>query len=119
MKKLFFSFLLLAFFSSTITTFAKNRPIKVDLDRWMSERSLSIVPVLSHDQHTVYIYSNQLLENIEVKVTDTCGNIVYDEVLTIRSGETISFTLDNTESGEYLIEITHGVKYLYGWFGIY
>lgn len=118
MKKLLLLSLLICL-SHTGVSSTENKQIKVNVTKWKAfSRSMSSTPILSFNGNVIYIYSDQPLKNIEVTVSDNSGDIVYAGNLTVGADETISFTFDNTNSGEYLIEIKHGDKYLYGWIEI-
>lgn len=96
---------------------AKERQITVDISEWEKlERSLSNAPTLYHDGNTIYIHSDLPLQNMEVTVSGVSGCIVYEGVLSVGMDQTISFTFDRVGDEEYMIEISHGRKYLYGWF---
>lgn len=110
---------LLICFSCTTVASAQNKQIKTDTDAWKDiGRSLLRIPVLSHDGNTIYIYSDLPLENMVVTVTDASGYTVYTGVLSVGAGGTVSFTFNDTGDGEYMIEVTHGRKYLCGWFDL-
>jgi len=96
---------------------AKTKPIETDVRGWKSlERTILDFPILSHDRNQVYIYCHLPLQNLEVTVTDALGYVVYKEILNIEANQSISFTFDDKEHGEYIIDLSHGMKYLYGWF---
>lgn len=100
-----------------ISVNAQEKTIKTDIRKWRPiGRSLTAVPILSHESNTVYIYSDLPLENMEVTVTDASGCVAYAGVLCVGMGGTISFIFDDTGDGEYMIEVIHGRKYLCGWF---
>lgn len=99
---------------------AEEKQIKTNVDEWKElTRSLFNAPSLSHDGNTIYIYSYLPLQNMEVTVTDASGCVVYYGMLScVEVDQTISFTFGDTSSGMYMIEVSHGGKYLCGWFEV-
>lgn len=59
-------------------------------------RSLSFAPEASHDGSTVYIYSYDSMEEIQVAVLDEGGNVVYENTAI----GSCSFTLGSGVQGE-------------------
>lgn len=59
-------------------------------------RSLSFAPEALHDGSTVYIYSYDLMEEIQVTVLDEGGNVVYEDTAI----GSCSFTLGSGVQGE-------------------
>ena len=96
---------------------AKAKEVKINAEKWKGvERSLSGVPIISHDRNIIYVYSCLPLQDIEVTISNASGEVVYAERLSIGANQAISFTFDDLDDGAYLIEVSHGRKYLYGWF---
>ncbi|NDV57507.1 DUF3244 domain-containing protein [Bacteroides sp. 519] len=96
-----------------------QKQINTNISRWdKNKRSLSTHPILSHSNSTIFIYSNYLLENLDVTITDSAGQIVYMDGLRVEAGNTVSFNFNPSMESEYLIEVWHEGKYLYGWFGL-
>lgn len=90
-------------FGCVATAYTQEKKIKTVVLKWITERSLLNAPTLSHYGNTIYIHSDQSLENMEVAITDVLDNMVYIGVLSIEAGETISFTFDDIGNGENFI----------------
>ncbi|WP_455587319.1 DUF3244 domain-containing protein [Bacteroides sp.] len=85
-------------------------------DTKIDKRSLSIKPTVTHDENTIYIYSNIPIENLQIIIKDTYDNSIYLETATILPEHIHSFTLNNVENGEYKIELTSTNESFYGYF---
>ncbi|GEM_PF-4723490 len=118
MKSKFILIISLCFICTT-SLLAENKEIKVNCKKWHSNRrTLSIVPALSHDFNTIYIYSETSYVDMDITITDLAGNIIHMDVITVNAGETVSFTFEMSDETEYMIEVLHETKYLSGWFTI-
>lgn len=110
------------FFALTMSTsmsFAEEKKIETNKALWHEEiRSTFCIPTITHDNNIFHIYSNIVLENLHITVRDTTGTILYSSTVTISNTQRYSFTIDNMNVGEFLIELTHENKYLYGYFNI-
>lgn len=103
----------------TFTSLAEEKKIEVNKSQWHEEiRSTSCVPTITHDSNTLCIYSNIILENLHIIVKDRMGTTLYSNTVTISSNQHYSFTINNIKEGDFLIELTHENKYLYGYFYI-
>lgn len=78
-------------------------------------RSVSISPTASLNGNIISISTAVTLFNMSVVVKDMTGNAVYSETITIPTKQH-SFVLDNVENGDYILEVTFGDKYFYGYF---
>lgn len=58
------------------------------------------------------------MENLHIVIKDVAGTILYSSIVTISSVQPYSFTVVDMSEGEFVIELTHGNKYLYGYFDI-
>lgn len=114
LKELFFIVLCIL----PVFSFAEERKIDVEPERWneKGKRSLSSVPVVSHDGNTLFIYSDTPLDNLQVQVKDVSGNIVYMENISIVMEQKHSFTMNSSFAGEYTIELRCDTRFLYGYF---
>lgn len=100
-------------------SFAAEKRINVDIERWKvahKGRSIFSVPVLTHDDNLLFIYSDVPLENLQIQVMDESGNVVYMDNVSVAAGQKYSFSLDISFSGEYIIELTCDRKFLSGSF---
>ena len=57
---------------------AENKVISIE-DGWNieDERSISFAPQLSIDEQNIYIYSEKELNDLEVIIKDSLGNVIY------------------------------------------
>lgn len=98
-----------------ILSFAAERMIEVNLQRWYeSGRSMPSIPVLSHDGNILFIYSDVPLENLQLRVKDESGNVIYVDNVSIATGQKYSFILEGVSAGNYVIELSCGEKSLRG-----
>ncbi|WP_300704303.1 DUF3244 domain-containing protein [Bacteroides sp.] len=84
-------------------------------NRAHDKRSISMVPTATIDGNTIRIYTDIAVEEIQVKVEDENGNVIY-----ANSNMTYSklhlFEISSLEQGEYTLEITIGDENYYGIF---
>lgn len=112
-----FSTLIVEFFTSM--SYAEEKKIEVTEKYWFEDtRSVSCIPTITHDSNTLYIYSDIILENLNITVKNATGMLLYSNTVTILNTQRYSFTIDDMNKGEFLIELTYRKKYLYGHFNI-
>lgn len=101
-----------------LLSFAEEQRINVDTDGWreLQARSISSIPVLSHDGNILFVYSDAPLENLQIQVKDKSGNVVYMDNVSVDAGQKYSFSLDIGFSGEYIIELICDRKFISGYF---
>lgn len=75
-------------------------------------------PEVSIDGNVLSVYCADALSDLTITVTDAEGNVIQEECVTISSGETVSFTLDETV-GTYQVHLNHQYGYLLGDFVLY
>lgn len=75
-------------------------------------------PEVSIDGNVLSVYCADALSDLTITVTDAEGNVIQKECVTISSGETVSFTLDETV-GTYQVHLSHQYGYLLGDFVLY
>ncbi len=94
---------------------AENKVISIE-DGWNieDERSISFVPQLSIDGQNIYIYSEKELNDLEVIIKDSLGNVIYYNVTTVSEYTTYPILIDNWNKGEYTIQIREKSNYLVG-----
>lgn len=100
-----------------LLSFAAEQRINVDTKGWLEAhrgRSILSVPVLTHDDNLLFIYSDVPLENLQVQVEDEFGNVVYVDNVSVAAGQKYSFMLEGLFSGNYMIELFCGEKSLWG-----
>ncbi len=78
------------------------------------ERSISFSPQLSIDEQNIYIYSEKELNDLEVIIKDSLGNIIYYNVVTISEYTTYPILIDNWNKGEYTIQLKKESSYMQG-----
>ena len=88
---------------------AENKVISIE-DGWNieDERSISFAPQLSIDEQNIYIYSEKELNDLEVIIKGSWGNVIYYNVTTV------SILIDNWNKGKYTIQIKKGSRYMQG-----
>lgn len=99
--------------------FAEEKTIVVNTAEWeRRERSIFNIPELSHDKETISIYTSIRLENLEITVRNSTGLIIYSEVVVLQKGQRYSFSIEQAEYGESMIELKQGHRYLFGYFDV-
>ena len=105
---------------STSMSFAEEKKIETNKALWHEEiRSTFCIPTITHDGNIFYIYSDIVLDNLHIIIKDTRGTILYSSTVTIPNTQCYSFTIDNIKEGDFIIELKHEKKYLYGYFTIH
>ena len=94
---------------------AENKVISIE-DGWNieDERSISFAPQLSIDEQNIYIYSEKELNDLEVIIKDSLGNVIYYNVTTVSEYTTYPILIDNWNKGEYTIQLKKGSSYMQG-----
>ena len=94
---------------------AENKVISIE-DKWDIEhdRSISFVPQLSIDGQNIYIYSEKELNDLEVIIKDSLGNVIYYNVTTVSEYTTYPILIDNWNKGEYTIQLKKESSYMQG-----
>ncbi len=98
-----------AFLFSSLSLFAEEEKIilnKAELNR--DQRSIIYEPIAIHDGNLLYIYVAQLIENCQITVTDTNGQIVFTETATLVPEQPYIFSIDTINKGRYWLEIIEG-----------
>lgn len=83
-------------------------------------RSIPFIPIITQEGSFIRIYFDIDLLNLQITVKDASGTIVYLDTVSVSDVQSCSFQLEELmmEDGEYIIELVHGEKYLYGYFSI-
>ncbi len=94
---------------------AENKVISIE-DGWdiENDRSISFVPQLSIDEQNIYIYSEKELNDLEVIITDSLGNVIYYNVSTVSECTTYPIDITDFRKGYYTIQIIEASNYLIG-----
>lgn len=71
------------------------------------------VPEVSIDGSVLSIYSADSLSDLTITVVDAEGKVIFEECITISSGETVRFTLSEI-TGTYQVRLSHKYGYLQG-----
>lgn len=92
---------------------AENKVISIE-DGWNieDERSISFVPQLSIDGQNIYIYSEKELNDLEMIIKDSLGNVIYYNVTTVSEYTTYPILIDNWNKGKYTIQLKKGSRYM-------
>lgn len=89
--------------------------------KWGDDRIRTVFPEVPQafiDGNVLSVYCADALSDLTITVTDTEGNIILKESVTVFSGGTVSFVLDETP-GTYQILLNHEYGYLLGEFVLY
>mgnify|MGYP001705085926 FL=1 len=78
------------------------------------DRSISFAPQLSIDEQNVYIYSEEELNDLEVIIKDSLGNVIYYNVSTVSECTTYPIDITDFRKGYYTIQIIEASNYLIG-----
>ena len=94
---------------------AENKVISIE-DGWNIEndRSISFAPQLSIDEQNIYIYSEKELNDLEVIIKDSLGNVIYYNVSTVSECTTYPIDITDFRKGYYTIQIIEASNYLIG-----
>lgn len=87
-------------------------------ERCEDDRSIPIVPSASHEGNIISIYSDILLEKVQIAVKDGIGRILFSEVIPIFPQQPYTFSIGNIENGIYTLELNDGKEEYYGYFEI-
>lgn len=84
--------------------------------RWGDDRIRTIfpkIPEVSIDGSVLSIYSADSLSDLTITVVNAEGKVIFEECITISSGETVRFTLSEI-IGTYQVRLNHEYGYLVG-----
>ena len=82
----------------------------------MMNRSITIFPTVIKDNNTIYIYSNILLDNLQITIKDEMDNIIYSNNIAITNNYPYSFMTTYIKNKKYIIEMTYKTTVFYGTF---
>ena len=94
---------------------AENKVISIE-DGWdiENDRSISFVPQLSIDEQNIYIYSEKELNDLEVIITDSLGNVIYYNVTAVSEYTTYPINITDFRTGNYTIQMIEKYNYIKG-----
>ncbi len=124
MKRLLFTTLVTLLFSSTILAQEIEVPMSEqrveDKAYWeKGKRARSIISIeVTHDENAVYIYSNVLLDDLQVIIKDSADNEIYSATTTVIPDQRTSINLLFPGSGQYKIELNIGDRCYFGYFEV-
>ena len=93
---------------------AENKVISIE-DGWdiENDRSISFVQ-LSIDEQNIYIYSEKELNDLEVIITDSLGNVIYYNVTAVSEYTTYPINITDFRTGNYTIQMIEKYNYIKG-----
>lgn len=127
MVRYFFIFFLLVIYLSpviraeeviiSITSKIAGNDDPKEKNTWEQDnRSITIRPTVIKDDNTIYIYSNILLDNLQITIKDEMDNIIYFNNVTITNDHPYSFMTTYIKNKKYIIEMTYKTTVFYGTF---
>lgn len=82
------------------------------------KRSPELIPIIiTHDTKSLYLYTCNILNEIEIKIENPDGNIIFNAICNLISKEKKTLYL-NLPTGRYLLEIVYNDTCYYGDFEI-
>ena len=117
MKKVLVVILSLLFCLSN-NVYAEKEKIPIPVDgKWENTNDRSNnSPQLCQDDSSVYVYSEKLLDNLYIGITDMMGNVVYEEITAVPASMYYAVSITSLPAGTYYISIIQGSKYIIGLF---
>ncbi len=116
MKHLLLGFISLLLCINCMAEVVSIKLIKVRLPA--DTRSMFITPIVTCEGNIINIYSDAPISNLEVKVTNSTGQIVYYDIVTVDSEKSFSHTMHLLQNEEYKIELATENESYYGTFYI-
>lgn len=112
LKELFFIVLC----TLPLFSIAAEKQIEINVNCWRERgmRSIPSIPVLTHDGNILSIHSDVPLENLQIRVEDAFGDVVYAGNVSLVAGQKYSFVLEDLPIGSYVITLSCGGKTLWG-----
>lgn len=100
-----------------LSNFAKEVSIQLYNNKaeWIGDtRSLSPIPIVTHNENTVYIYSDININQLHISIKDIHGNIIYANQVTILQRQSYNLTFNTSGKKEFTIELSYKDINLYG-----
>lgn len=86
-------------------------------DQWTKDRrSLSTTLTATQDGNVLHIYTEWLMENCQITVTDANGQIVFTETTNLFPEQPYVFSVETIKESIYKLEITEGDNSYYGFY---
>lgn len=111
-----FCLLLACLFFLSQQTYAKKEELPKE-EGWnqKGERTNSS-PQLYQDDTYVYVYSERQLDYLYIGITDTLGNVFYEETTTVPADQYYAIPISSLPDGTYYFSIIQGSNYVIGIF---
>ncbi len=108
--------LILASFSAMV--YAEDIPVNKNWEEELGVRSLSSCPTLIKEGSTLFILTSEVLENVSIAITSVDGGQVYVDLHHVTVDMEYAIPVDLLPTGDYLITVRQGNKYVMGWFHV-
>ena len=90
-----------------------------DTNPWEQDnRSITNFPIIIQENNAIHIYSNILLNNMDITIKDSSNNIIQSVFITVVPNQPTAIKIVTTEKGDYKIELRYNQVSLYGYFSI-
>ena len=90
-----------------------------DTNPWdQDNRSITNFPIIIQENNAIHIYSNILLNNMDITIKDSSNNIIQSVFITVVPNQPTAIKIVTTEKGDYKIELRYNQVSLYGYFSI-
>lgn len=114
--------LLIIFFASVLSIISLDNQVDIALTKSEVERnidrSISIELSASHNDNTICIYSNILLDELQATIKNAIGDILTSKVISVFPNQAFTFSIENIENGIYILELNDGKNEYQGYFEI-
>lgn len=108
--------LVLTLFSTVV--YAEKIPTNNVWEEQEGERSLSSCPTLIKEGSTLFILTDEVLENVSIAITSVDGGQIYVDLNHVTVDMEYVIPVDLLPAGDYLITVRQGNKYVMGWFHV-
>ena len=108
--------ILTLFFFCLGNIYAEKKPIPDDRKWGQSGERENNSPQLYQNDSNVYVYSEKLLDNLCIGITDMQGNVFYEETATVPAGMYYAISIESLPQGMYYLSIIQGNNYVIGMF---
>ena len=90
-----------------------------DTNPWEQDnRSITNFPIIIQENNAIHIYSNILLNNMDITIKDSSNTIIQSVFITVVPNQPTAIKIVTTEKGDYKIELRYNQVSLYGYFSI-
>lgn len=118
MKRFIVTLVCFAFVGLGEMAYAETIPTKEDWSNDIDSRSLSSCPTLIKEGSTLFILTNEVLENVSIAITSVDGGQIYVDLNHVTVDMEYVIPVDLLPAGDYLITVRQGNKYVMGWFHV-